>query len=333
MTAMLEKLEGQTLADLAKMLSRTENAGEKFLAKVYSFIPPSTPQFLEFIKHVKLKEKLFPNEHGAAILIGDISKIVTSQTEPVFVTKDKKLSVFFILQKIELPAADYLTIVSPIPTGGERSSYAPNESIAFLRTFLALFFGKIVQYKWVADFEFDFNGQVSLPSPVIRLPLHADFFKLVAPDLAVKIIDRLQLQLPEYRIRLQRACNLFDMALNQSDEAYRFASYWIALEVLVGSTGGAVKNKLAEAYGFGSDVSRVGKLLLFDQISNIRGDLIHKGIFTKILSFHERLLQLYFWDIVIFQIGLPNQSLAKLLVDSGIAEEELIRESQNEKLT
>jgi hypothetical protein len=321
---MMEKIEGVSLADFAKLLATGDPASEKFYGKLYSFIPPSKPQALEFIGHIKLDKELFPNKHPSAIFVGDFSKAITTQADFIPLLKDNKLALFCILQKLELPQGDYFAIISPFSKQDKDSSYAlAYESIAFIRSLLALFFGKLFQYTWIADFEFDTAGNLSVASPAFRMPLHADFFKIIAPELATKIIDRLKLQLPDYRIRLQRACNLFDKALNQNDEAYRFASYWIALEVLVGSSGQAIEKKLAEAYGFGNDVSRVSSLLLFEVISNIRGDLIHKGTFKKLLSYQERLLQLYFWDIVIHQIGLAPQGLARMLVESGVVDEEL----------
>jgi hypothetical protein len=66
--------------------------------------------------------------------------------------------------------------------------------------------------------------------------------------------------------------------MNQSDEGFRFASYWIALEVLVGSTDDAIRQELMAAYGY-QNKKQVDELLLFNRISNARHDLIHKGVF------------------------------------------------------
>jgi hypothetical protein len=76
------------------------------------------------------------------------------------------------------------------------------------------------------------------------------FFKLISSALATEILTRLKLQLPDYRSRLQRACNFFNNAMNQQDEGFRFASYWIALEILVGSTDDAIRQKLGRVDGF-----------------------------------------------------------------------------------
>lgn len=195
-----------------------------------------------------------------------------------------------------------------------------------MRALIALSFGKLCFYSLVAEFDFDMEGKVSLPGPVIRMPMYADFLKIVDPALINEIADRLCLQLSDYRERLQRASNFVSNAMNQSDEAFRFASYWIALEILVGSTDDAIRNTLMKAYGF-TNKTLVDQLLLFDHVSKIRHNLMHKGNFQTLKSYQERLLQLYFWDIVLFQINLPPRGLARTLVTSGMVEEEMARSS------
>jgi hypothetical protein len=128
-------------------------------------------------------------------------------------------------------------------------------------------------------------------------------------------------QQADYRKRLQRACNFFDMALNQKDDAFRFSSYWIALEIVVGGKSDAIRSKLTAAYEqrnkkFADDN------LLFREIEGLRNRLIHKGEFGILASYQERLMQLYFWDIVVHQIGLKPRGLAKMFVSSGMVEVE-----------
>ena len=53
--------------------------------------------------------------------------------------------------------------------------------------------------------------------------------------------------------------------------------------------------------------------------------MIHKGVFQKLYAYQERLLQLYFWDIVINKIGLKPRGLSRLLINSGVVEQELLR--------
>jgi hypothetical protein len=190
-----------------------------------------------------------------------------------------------------------------------------------MRSLLGLPFGKLPFYNWVADFDFNSSGQVSLPGEVVRRPLYADFFKIVDTNLMQELTSRLALQQSDYRQRLQRACNFFDMAMDQKDEAFRFSAYWIALEILVGSKNDAIKVALSRAYGH-SNKTFADEQLYFKEIADARHDLIHKGLFRTLPSYHERLLQLYFWDIVIHKVGLQPRGLSRALVQCGLIEQE-----------
>lgn len=62
---------------------------------------------------------------------------------------------------------------------------------------------------------------------------------------------------------------------------------------------------------------------------------MHKGTFGILASYQERLMQLYFWDIVIARIGLKRRGLALLFAESGLIQEEQrwsILSGQHERL-
>jgi hypothetical protein len=242
-------------------------------------------------------------------------------TQVLAIGEDQKLTVHTRVDKSELPDCNYLAMISPVDKTAEGFSYARAfESINFLRSLFSLSFGKLPFYAWVADFDFDEKGVVSLPGDVVRLPLFADVFKILDAVLLGEIVERLAVQQADYRKRLQRACDFFDMALDQKDEAFRFSAYWIALEILVGGKSGAIRSELSKSYG--QQNKAFADQLLFKEIEQMRHDLMHKGEFKKLESYHERLLQLYFWDIVIHQIRLKPRGLALILVNSGLIEQE-----------
>src|ERR1700732_3262150 len=132
----------------------------------------------------------------------------------------------------------------------------------------------------------------------MRVPRYGDLFRIVDAALMNEITERLAAQQADYRKRLQRACNFFDLALGQKDEAFRFSSYWIALEIIVGGKSDAIRSKLSVAYGQ-QNKSFANENLFFKEIEGIRNNLIHTGDFGLLTSYQERLMQLYFWDIVI----------------------------------
>jgi hypothetical protein len=314
-----------TLAELAKHIASSYPDFESFHGKLFSFIPPSEKDVSGFLNELKLSREAFPNKHPCALLVGDLGSIVSHTASLVPATSGDKLLVQYKIDAANLPKCTYLAFVSPFSKIDGTSSYSlAFESINFARAFLSLFFGKLIFYSHIADFDFDLEGKVSLPSPIFRMPLYADFFKSFDSQLCAEIVSRLSLQLADYRLRLQRACNFISNAMNQTDEGFRFASYWIALEVLVGSTDDAIRAALMTAYGY-RNKKQVDEQLLFNRISSARHDLIHKGTFGVLPSYFERLMQLYFWDIVLFQLNLPRRGLAELLVGSGMVENEVNR--------
>jgi hypothetical protein len=173
--------------------------------------------------------------------------------------------------------------------------------------------GKMYFYTKAAEFDFFDESKISFSGRIFRLPMYADNMGILDSKLANKLIVRLGVQQPPFRATLQRACSFLSQALDQDDESFRFASYWVALEVLAGKTQ-AIRAQLAAAYG--KTPQYVDNNLLFSELSFMRHQLLHNGQFSILRSYQERLLQLYFWDIIIFKLGLPSRGLSRLLVES-----------------
>jgi hypothetical protein len=78
------------------------------------------------------------------------------------VTDDGQLKILAQLSELKLPECSYFAVISPVENIDGRTSYATGiESINFIRSLIALAFGKLPFYTWVADFDFDTNGGVS----------------------------------------------------------------------------------------------------------------------------------------------------------------------------
>ena len=311
-----------TLADIANSFASANSNFSYFHGKMYSFVVPGSEQFTAFTESLRIRTLTFPNSHPATLIVGKLANVIQIQSQEVMAVEDGQLKIYTHLSDTKLPDCDYLALIAPAEKTESGVSYTSAfASINFLRSLIALSFGKLPFYKWVADFDFDINGQVTIGSSVIRLPLHGDMFKIIDAALISEIAERLSKQTADYRNKLQRASDFFDLALDQNDEAFRFSAYWIALEIIVGGKSGSIRSKLAAAYGerhtaFADDV------LFFKEIEEIRHNLIHHGRFGTLKSYQERLLQLYFWDIVMHQIGLKCRSLARLFASSGMIEQE-----------
>lgn len=309
------------LADIAANFARLDKDYKYFHSKLFSFIVPDLAQFQEMVSNLHLVRESFPNQNPATLVLGKLSPLVPLQTEAILGVADNQLKVVFVTRDAKLPDINYLALISPVGITKTGFSYVDTfGSISVLRSIISLTFGGLASYQWVADFDFDLEGRIHLPSEVARLPVHADFFRMLNKDLLTEVSRRLAHQLPEFRQKFQTACNFFNLALNQRDEQFRFTAYWIALEILIGKSG-AIRAKLCEAYQQ-KDVAFADQTLLFREISRVRNDLVHKGRFTSMPAYHERLLQLYFWDIVIDQVGLKPRQLSLMFVQSGLIENE-----------
>ncbi|SHG73044.1 HEPN domain-containing protein [Bradyrhizobium erythrophlei] len=313
----------RTVADIATMFATEDPAFNYFHAELFSCIPPEPQKFSEFISALRIKRAAFPNSHPATAVLGNLASCVPLQSKQVMaVMDDGQLKILAQLSELKLPECNYFALISPVENIDGRTSYAMGiESINFIRSLIALAFGKLPFYTWVADFDFNANGVLAMRGDIVRLPMHGDLFRIVDAALMNEIAERLAVQQADYRKRLQRACNFFDSALGQKDEAFRFSSYWIALEIIVGGKSDAIRSKLSVAYGQ-QNKSFANENLFFKEIEGIRNNLIHKGDFGLLTSYQERLMQLYFWDIVIHEIGLKPRGLALLFARSGLVAEE-----------
>jgi hypothetical protein len=312
----------RTLADVANSFTKLNSSYNYFHGKIYSFIPPEPQKFAEFSAAFRVQSKMFPNSHPATMVVGKLASLVPAQISQVMAVEDEQLRVLMQVAELKIPDCNYLAIISPVENGASGTDYQRAiESINFLRTITALPFGKLPFYGWIADFDFNAAGVLSVPGDIIRMPMYGDFFKILDFGLVNEITGRLALQQADYRTRLRRATGFFDKALSENDEAFKFSSYWIALEIVVGGKSDAIRSKLAAAYEQRNKKFADDKLM-FKEIEGMRHDLIHKGIFSLLTSYQERLMQLLFWDIVIHQIGLRPRGLAKTFVESGLVEQE-----------
>jgi len=113
------------------------------------------------------------------------------------------------------------------------------------------------------------------------------------------------------RARLVLACQFFSRANEENHEYKRFFDYWTALEIVVGGKSQRVRNLMAQAYG--ATLPYVDQTLRFKEISNLRHDLIHKGVFKRLEPEVERRMQGMFLDLLRFQIGLACKRITARL--------------------
>lgn len=290
--------------------------------RLFSFLLPADDQQLisALLSCANLDRNTFPNRHPAIAAVGKFAPAIRAEASLIPGLVDGRFHVFSSVRPAALPDCNYLALISPYQRNEAQSHYQlAYQSINFLRAYLALAYGKLPSYRWIATFDFKEGGEIGLTTEALRAPLFADWLIAQNEALYSELRGRLGQQTGHIRERIQRACDFFGMALDQRDEAFRFSSLWIALEILVGKSG-AIRKRLSEAYN--KDMHFVDEVLRFKEISGLRHSLQHQGSFGVLRSYQERLMQLYFWDLVIHLAGLHCAELALSLVQSGIVEQE-----------
>ena len=246
---MSEKVEAISLTDIAKQFSSIDDSFDRFHAKLFSFIPPESERFVNLIRALDIRREVFPNRHPAFLLFRRLGPLINIQSQQIPAIRDGQLTILMELNGRKLPDCDYLALVLPIKKNRAETRYTEAfKSIQFLRSFIALSFGALPFYTFIDDFDFDLDGKISFHGPVFRMPLFADFLKIIDIELLAQVTERLALQQDEFRQRLQRGSSFFERAMNHDDGAFRFAAYWIALEIITGGKGDAIRRALCSAY-------------------------------------------------------------------------------------
>ena len=255
------------------------------------------------------------------VVLGRFGAMVPIDCMTIPSVSDGTLHLNSILRDVKLPDADMVAIISPSDLdGAETNNLRAFGALSLIRSVLSLHFGKLATFSRFCDFNFDSEGVVSIPGKAFRMPLFADFISFADASISNEVLSALATCRIDFRTKFQQACSMINSALDQDNEAFRFSAYWLALEI-IGGKSGALKSKLAQAYG--AKIPFVENFLRFKEIAQMRHDLMHDGKFGFFYSYQERLLQTYFWDIARYQLKLQCRGLSKALVESGTVDEEL----------
>lgn len=199
-----------------------------------------------------------------------------------------------------------------------------------VRALMSARYGTLAFFREVAAFDFDSEGKTHYGTDVVKMPMASDFlfFPAAFPTpLAHKILSSAMIG-----SRYDRAISFLAKAFDEPDEAFRFTSYWIALEVLCGGSAGTIRSRLAQAYGIKS-VQSVDSLLRFSDIANIRHDLVHKGLFSRLFPYQERLMIAYFWDLFFAAEGHSIDRLAEELLKADSVQAEVIQFDESKQIS
>jgi hypothetical protein len=170
----------RTLQDISNGFTAGNPELTYFHGKLFSFIPPDPQKFFELCRALNLTTDAFPNRHPATAVVGKPGGCVPLQSKQVLAVQDGQFRILAQVDSVSLPDCEYLALISPVEISGTQREYgAAFESICFLRSLISLSFGKLPFYTWIADFDFNSSGEISLPGETVRLPLYGDVFKIL----------------------------------------------------------------------------------------------------------------------------------------------------------
>ena len=312
--------QGMRLSQLAEALCQGEN--RRCHARVYSCLRHDVEQVVRSLADVGNSATGERQSSAVAAVAIDLSNLVLSHSKSVLFEQDQKLVVWMDFKELKLPKTKFLMIAAPHAANDETSDQpSAITMINRVRGLLSIRHGTLAFFREVISFDFDAEGKIHHASDWIRRPMGADlvFFPANVPASVAH-----QLMWHPYAVgsRHERALSFLAKAFDETNEQFRFTSYWIALEVISSGSAGAIKAKLAAAYGIRS-INLVDAALRFSDISQLRHDLLHRGKFRSFRPYQERLMIAYFWDIFFSLNGHVVQRYAENLLRSRTVQEEI----------
>lgn len=244
--------------------------------------------------------------HPISFLIGNFGNLdlwITHEFQ--YVDVEKQFIFFSKIDKIPAPKCALIILASPVIHDGETTHTGPAQTVfGIYKSLLLGMFGRGFLLDLVTQFTIEGSGEhrTSFASGVWRTPQTFDTRAIVDPAIYDDLIICMRSQTDPLRARLVLACQFFSRANEESYEYKRFFDYWTALEIVANGKSQRVRNLLAQAYG--AKLPYVDKTLRFKEISDLRHDLIHNGIFKSLEPEVERRMQGIFLDLLRFQLGL-----------------------------
>jgi hypothetical protein len=254
--------------------------------------------------------------HPFGFVIADIKKREVLQSDHRVVSIVPNLNIFADQRKLELPDGCYLILFSPCVTRDSFNDYfLPMRTRDVVLGLLMSLAGRTICLDHITD-------QVLIPallqessvSEVFRLPHQYDFVAFDDPTILRETLEAILALPEEARDGILFAQNIFGRAIQERDEWFKFSLYWISLEMIAQTKGDGIAAKLGNAYG--KSKTYAYNDLEFRSVYDRRHALFHKGISQSFGSRCERLIQLYFFELLRHRLHLPCKSLAAAAIDA-----------------
>jgi hypothetical protein len=262
------------------------------------------------------KENVFiginPKSHPYGIYIVEVHEARLPALDQIMHGGIPTIRVQARMRQIELPAATYLMIASPrIHESADRTNgFIAENTIRIVCGYLVAFLGRGTILTHVGNETVDADAKKSsFESPVLRLPQPEDNTCLPKLEELGDALKAMEYAPEGERDEMLYAWSVFGRAVREDDETFRFTLYWIALEVVAQTIGQGVIDKLAAAYGDNRNFA-------FDTLEmrapyDLRIAVVHKGKLVSLEPRMERLMQLYFVELLRERLRMPCVKLAQ----------------------
>ena len=305
------------MLELAQELFADDPRRQRILVKAYSCLVAEHDGIQELVAARTLSLCPLP----CAVAVGNLSALSPLESfQLTFVLRDGQMIQLAERRSHSIPDTDVLLLMAPIVSDGLNTEYAlTNASIDQMQSIIAMQYGRLPFHQPIMDFEFDRTGQISMSSNVVEMPLWSMLLSVkspIGPAVAKALCEAPQ------DARVKTAVGFVAKGIRERDPMYRFSAMWMALEVLVSGSAGAIKAALQKCYGQKSHKYVDGELH-FAVLAKMRHSLFHQGEFVDLAPYQERMLLAYFWDILSVRLGFNCPRFAEAILATAEAREEI----------
>jgi hypothetical protein len=300
--------------DIAKDFALQNPTFKSSLFQIYSSASDLEYLTEKFLRQINRGAGL-DNYHPLSFIVGNFENFeVFLSHEFKFVDEAKKLVLFNKLDKHKISKCSLLVFASPlVHSSTGTSDEKARGAIAAYKAILACLFGRGLFLDRISEYYIDGEGEQksSFAMPWFRVLQGVDCRALLDVSIYNDLLARLPNQIEPLRSQIITAARFFDNALQEQQEYKRFFDYWTAIEIMAQGSAQAVAQLLARAYG--ESVQFANKTLQFDEVKQLRHDLIHDGKFEKLEPNIERRIQGIFLDLWRERMGLPCARISQRL--------------------
>ncbi|UPJ57932.1 hypothetical protein [Bradyrhizobium sp. 192] len=254
--------------------------------------------------------------HPFGFVIADMKNREVLHLDHRVIAVHPGLNLFADQRKFALPDACYMVLFSPcVAREGFNDYFLAMRTRDVVLGLLASLAGRTICLDHISDQVLvAATLEETSVSNAFRVPHPYEFVAFNDPAILSETLDAILALPEEARDSILFAQNVFGRAVQERDEWFRFSLYWISLEMIAQTKGDGVAAKIGNAYG--QNKTYAYDDLEFRSVYERRHALFHKGSFSSFDSRSERLIQLYFFELLRLRLHLPCKRLAEAAISA-----------------